>query len=192
MLGFYLLIDNLLPFLFTAGSGSGVAHGAHIGGFLGGLGVAWGSDQYYQRKSRVRRPEKPPAKFNSLAQICPAVRSGDLAGASDCYLHLENRQQRAQVDSGNVILIGNYLLEQGRHRAALQVFRRFVAERQNDERIDQAYLGAGKAMLRQPRYLTSAYHYFLSALDLAHSETLAAEARRQLRMIEQQQTQAED
>ena len=54
------------------------------------------------------------------------------------------------------------------------MFRRFVAERQNDERIDQAYLGAGKAMMQQPRYLTSAYHYFLSALDLARSEQLAA------------------
>ncbi|MBN1140519.1 MAG: rhomboid family intramembrane serine protease [Deltaproteobacteria bacterium] len=41
VLGFYLLVDNLIPFLLTSGEGSGVAYGAHIGGFLAGLGVAW-------------------------------------------------------------------------------------------------------------------------------------------------------
>ncbi|MFO7983595.1 MAG: rhomboid family intramembrane serine protease [Desulfuromonadales bacterium] len=40
VLGLYLLVDNLLPFLVNAGGGSGVAHGAHIGGFLGGLLIA--------------------------------------------------------------------------------------------------------------------------------------------------------
>jgi membrane associated rhomboid family serine protease len=39
VLGFYLLLDNLLPFLI-APAGGGVAHGAHIGGFLAGAGVA--------------------------------------------------------------------------------------------------------------------------------------------------------
>jgi membrane associated rhomboid family serine protease len=40
VLGLYLLVDNLLPFLTKAGAAAGVAHGAHIGGFLAGLGVA--------------------------------------------------------------------------------------------------------------------------------------------------------
>jgi membrane associated rhomboid family serine protease len=40
VLGFYLIADNLLPYLLTAGEG-GVAHGAHIGGFVAGLAVAW-------------------------------------------------------------------------------------------------------------------------------------------------------
>ena len=42
VLGFYLVLDNLLPFLLTQGTpGAGVAYGAHIGGFLAGLAVAW-------------------------------------------------------------------------------------------------------------------------------------------------------
>jgi membrane associated rhomboid family serine protease len=40
VLGLYLLVDNLLPFLLQAGAAAGVAHGAHIGGFLAGMGLA--------------------------------------------------------------------------------------------------------------------------------------------------------
>jgi membrane associated rhomboid family serine protease len=40
VLGLYLLVVNLLPFLI-APAGGGVAHGAHIGGFLMGAAVAW-------------------------------------------------------------------------------------------------------------------------------------------------------
>ena len=40
VLGLYLVVDNLLPFLI-APAGSPVAHGAHIGGFLAGVLVAW-------------------------------------------------------------------------------------------------------------------------------------------------------
>jgi membrane associated rhomboid family serine protease len=42
VLGFYLLVENLLPFLMDNVGGGGVAHGAHIGGFVAGLGVAYG------------------------------------------------------------------------------------------------------------------------------------------------------
>jgi len=41
VLGAYLLVDNLLPFLISTGGGGGVAHGAHIGGFVAGLAGAW-------------------------------------------------------------------------------------------------------------------------------------------------------
>ena len=53
VLGFYLLVDNLLPFL--AASRGGVAHGAHIGGFLAGLLCAWGYNRTpsYRRKKKV-------------------------------------------------------------------------------------------------------------------------------------------
>ncbi len=46
VLGFYLLIDNLLPFLLTPGEGGGVAHGAHIGGFFAGLLIAGGLGRF--------------------------------------------------------------------------------------------------------------------------------------------------
>lgn len=45
VLGVFLILDNLLPFMLNGGGGTGVAHGAHIGGFLGGLGLAYGIDR---------------------------------------------------------------------------------------------------------------------------------------------------
>ena len=43
VLGIYILFDNLLPFL--VGAQSGVAYGAHIGGFVAGLALAWVGEQ---------------------------------------------------------------------------------------------------------------------------------------------------
>jgi len=40
VLGFYVLVQNLLPALIAAGEG-GVSYGAHLGGFVAGLGLAW-------------------------------------------------------------------------------------------------------------------------------------------------------
>jgi membrane associated rhomboid family serine protease len=36
----YLVLDNLLPMLMSGAQG-GVAHGAHIGGFIAGMAVAF-------------------------------------------------------------------------------------------------------------------------------------------------------
>ncbi len=192
VLGFYLVIDNLLPFIFTARAGSGIAHGAHIGGFFGGLGLAWAADRYYPLLKRDRKKRQQSAHdLDSIRNLCPAVAAGDFAAAADCYLALSGREQRLQVNSGDVIGIGEYLLKQRRLEDALRVFRRFISERQNDPLIDHAYLGAGKAMVFTPRLRTSAYHYFLAASDLARSEGIAVEAKAYLRMIEEHRAQAE-
>jgi membrane associated rhomboid family serine protease len=55
VLGFYLLIDNLLPFLLTPAGGSGVAHGAHIGGFFAGLAIAGGLDRFGRGRAGGKR-----------------------------------------------------------------------------------------------------------------------------------------
>ena len=186
VLGFYLVIDNLLPFIFSGNAGSGIAHGAHIGGFLGGIGVAWGLDRT-ALLTRNRRPSQAAgagSSLDSLRRVCPAVAAGELDAAAECYLNLESREQRGQVDPEDVLTVGEFLLEQQRYREALSVFRRFISERPTAACLDRAYLGAGKAMFSNPRYATSAYHYFLAANDLARSESLAAEARDYLRRIE--------
>ncbi len=187
VLAFYLVIDNILPFLLSAGAADGVAHGAHIGGFFAGLAIAAGADQCYRFRFGGRQARSEAAAMSSVLEpFCPGCSAGDLSDLAECYLTID-KNQRMAVAAEDVLTIGNHLLDAGRPLDALRVFRRFISERQNDPGLDRAYLGAGKSMLYNPRLLTSAYHYFLSALDLAQSAPVAAEARDYLRRIEAHQ-----
>ncbi|HEX9777364.1 MAG TPA: rhomboid family intramembrane serine protease [Geopsychrobacteraceae bacterium] len=184
VLAFYLLVDNLLPFLLNRGGG--IAHGAHIGGFIAGLGLA-AVIQYGPGFRPGRHNPRSAAKADhcSPRMIGDAVARGEIAAAASCFLHLQGREQRQAVASSDILEMGERLLEKQEYRKALSIFRHFIAEHQNDPQLDRAYLGAGYALAAQPRHDTGAYHYFLSAVDLARTEALADEARRQLRMIEQ-------
>ena len=175
VLAFYLLIDNLLPFLVNGSGSGGVAHGAHIGGFFAGLGLAavveygpriWPEEMVHQDND---------AELCSPEQIGDAVARGDLSAAAACVLSLKDRQQRKSIASSDILAIAEHLLNNHDDRNALGLFRQFIAENPNAPQLDRAYLGAGYALLRQPRQSTSAYHYFLSAVDLAETEKLLAE-----------------
>lgn len=188
VLGFYLVIDNVLPFLFTSNSGSGIAHGAHIGGFLGGVAIAWGANTMYSRGHTTKKQNAANIKqSDSSAYVYSSANNGNLERAAEFYLGLEKQEDRLRVADADVIDIGNFLLKQGRQQDSLRVFKRFIGERPQQRHIDLAYLGAGKAMIGNPRYATSAYHYFLSAYDLASHDAVAEEAQFYLRKIERQE-----
>ena len=186
VLGFYLLVDNLLPFLITNAEGGGVAHGAHIGGFLAGMGLAATSDRL-PGLLQLKGPRVSRARTNlvdAVTDIVRAIERGDVAHAAERYATLETRAQRGQLATNNVLAIGRHLLEDNRPELALTVFRRLIAERPGDAGLDQAYLGAGQAMLRKQRCDTAAWHYFLAAVDLARTPEVAEAAREGLREIE--------
>jgi membrane associated rhomboid family serine protease len=186
VLGFYLLIDNLLPFLTTSGDGGGVAHGAHIGGFLAGMGLAAASDRLAGLvKRKVPRVGRDRAGLvDAITAIVRAIERDDLPQAATRYSTLESRAQRGQLATANILAIGRFLLESGQADLALTLFRRLIAERPGDAALDQAYLGAGQAMLQKKRCDTAAWHYFLAAVDLARTPEIAAAARRGLQQIE--------
>ncbi len=189
VLGFFLLIDNLLPFLISRGSGGGVAHGAHIGGFLAGVGVALSAEKLAARRGRAEAgfhfepiPEQGPA--DPAAAIGEALRLEQPSQAAALYLTCSDRPARLAIPADEVLAVGNFFLAQKRYAQALSLFRSFIGERPASDALDAAYLGAGLAMMHQPRGLTSAYHYFLNALDTARTPSVAEAARRQLRAIE--------
>jgi len=194
VLGFFLLVDNLVPFLVTKGGGSGVAHGAHIGGFIGGLVLAWVVDRMpiMKRRARVREeagtaPEFTPTGTSGddgTRRIAAFLREGNLPQAAAHYFRLEGRRQRMSLGAEDILAIGNFMLERQDYEGALAVFRRFIAERPADPVIDRAFLGAGKAMIHIPRQIPAAYQYFLSAIDIAKSPEVTEEARMHLRAIE--------
>ncbi|PLX94778.1 MAG: hypothetical protein C0621_04960, partial [Desulfuromonas sp.] len=83
VLGFYLIVDNLFPFLFSGGgSGGGVAHGAHIGGFLGGMAVAiaLNNNLFGNATQKVRRPKPTTSQNGTLwPYAASSSREGRLA-----------------------------------------------------------------------------------------------------------------
>lgn len=194
VLGFYLIVDNLLPFLLGGSGGGGVAHGAHIGGFVAGLGIAWYGNQFsFKKMARKPVPQTPDSKQTdlprrtaaSLTGLQQAVADGRYDDAAALYARLPARQQRQEVDRNALLAIGGFLLEQSDWDGALALFRRFIAEYSSDPNVVTAYLGAGRALMHKPRCLTSSYHYLLSALDTAQTDLQKDEIRRLLRLVEQ-------
>jgi len=194
VLGFYLLVDNLIPFLLTQGGGTGVAHGAHIGGFLTGLGAAFAVDRLpgvWHRWQSLAVHYRQTAEFAGGEsgigigeQIAELIEQDDRQRAALLYETLRSRAARKVVSDETVLAVGDSLLAAGEYDRALAVYRRFVAERPASPGLDRALLGAGTALTHKPRCRTSAYQYFLAALDVTKSERTAAEARAHLRAIE--------
>lgn len=193
VLGFYLVIDNLLPFLLTGGGASGVAHGAHIGGFLAGLGIAWGVDRLpgWKLQQNARRFQAEGDRADGFAagltpeaQIHHHMQNGRVQQAAALFLRLSSDKERSALASEDVIQIAEFLLEKGRDDLALPIFRKFLSERPDDYYVDRAFLGAGRSLERHGRYITSAYQYFLQAIDVARTDAVRDEARMRLRAIE--------
>jgi membrane associated rhomboid family serine protease len=177
VLGIYLLVDNLLPFLVSAGGAGGVAHGAHIGGFVAGLVLAWGMTLGSRAVPEQKRFVSP------VERVTSSVRAGNVGQATLFYLSLADAERR-QVPTHDLLEIGEYLLDRRDHHGALTVFRRIISERPNDPDLDRAYLGAGGAARAIPRGAASAYQYFLAAIDVARTPEIAEAARRHLRAMD--------
>ncbi len=180
VLGLYLLADNLLPFLIARGTGGGVAHGAHIGGFLAGLAVAWVMDRRqvtgrppeYRAVSAAAESEETPA--HSLAQ---AIARGDFATAAQAYFALSPDQSRRVLQPEDSLALADWLQQNGHPRAALTVYRRHLRDYPEGPGAAEAHVGAGSVQLNSPSLATSAHHHFLDALELDPASETAARAR---------------
>ncbi len=188
VLGMYLIIDNLLPFLVTSAEGGGVAHGAHIGGFIAGLAIALAIDRLPKLVGSggvtLRQGRKRAEAKDAVAGIHHALATGEAGQAAGLFLTLESAQERRRLSTRDLITIGEHFLASGAADEALTLFRRLIAERPGDPGLDRAYLDAGRALLLDQGSATAAWHYFLAAVDLARTPETAAEARRYLREIE--------
>lgn len=189
VLGFYLVIDNLLPFLLASGQqGGGVAHGAHLGGFIGGLAVAWLMD----RRQIGRRPEsyrvppviRSPAPADAIAR---AISEGDFAGASRQYFALNAAASRRALRPEHSLALGDWLARDGHADAALAVYRRHLRDYPTGPGAAEAHLGAGTVQLELLGQVAPAYQHFLDALELAPSDEVAARARAGLATIAERQ-----
>jgi membrane associated rhomboid family serine protease len=181
VLGMYLLFDNLVPFLF-AGEG-GVAHGAHIGGFIAGGLAAWVLD----RRLLSLRPadiEPPAAAPSGAAAVRAAVADGRFDDAARDYFALPAPAARGALGPEEAVALASWLREGGHSDAALVLLRRVIRDVPRGRGLAEAYALAGLILLEDRREPAAAYQYLLTALELGPKPETAAAVRSELAAIE--------
>jgi len=181
VLGVYLFLDNVVPFVL-AGEG-GVAHGAHIGGFLAGGAVAWVMDRRGAR-ARPRDIGAPKKKPIGAPSVRDALARGQYGEAASEYFALPAASARGAVSPDEAVTLGSWLRQNGHADAALVLLRRVARDTPRGKGLAEAYALAGFILLDDKREATAAYQYLLTALELGPRPDTAAEIRRELAAIE--------
>jgi tetratricopeptide (TPR) repeat protein len=167
VLGIYLVLDNLLPFLLTRGAeGGGVAHGAHIGGFIAGLGIAWimSRRELSAKPGEYRRTAQPSAA--PLDELRSAIEHGEMERAARAYFALPPEQSRRFLMPAEMLALGDWLAANGHPDAALTMYRHVLRDYPRGPGLAEAHVGAGMVQLEARGQATTAYQHFLQALDL--------------------------
>lgn len=188
VLGIYLVLDNLLPFLLTRGSGGGgVAHGAHIGGFIAGLAIAW----VMNRREVTTKPKDYRASSSTTAapldEVTAALERGELERAARGYFALSTEQSRRLLTPAEMLALGDWLAANGHPEAALTLYRRLLRDYPQGPGLAEAHAGAGWVQLEIPGQATAAYQHFLEALDLDPGPETFARARAGLDAVARRQ-----
>lgn len=168
VLGMYLLIENLLPFV-VARSAGGVAHGAHIGGFLTGLLVAWVMNRRDVAPRRVDFPAPEAGTARAPADLAETIERGRFADAAEAYFALSPKTSRRALRPDDSLSLAGWLAENGHPRAALVVYQRHLRDYPTGPGVAEAHLGAGLVQLRAFGQATAAYQHLVEALDYALS-----------------------
>jgi len=181
VLGMYLLFDNLVPFLF-AGEG-GVAHGAHIGGFILGGIAAWVLD----RRGAAARPsdiEAPEAAPTGAEAVRAALADGRHDEAARAYFALPAFSARGALSAEQAVDLATWLRENGHAEAAFTLLRQVLREAPRGPGLAEAHALAGDILLEDLRQPTAAYQHLVAALELGPRPETAAVVRRDLAAIE--------
>ena len=167
--------------MFTAGQGGGgVAYGAHIGGFVGGLIAAWiveqlsGSVSHAALRTPGRRPARPAQPGSARPRVVTwgseedafreAVNRGD---KTEAFRHLSELavDEVTQQMPNEALTTAQWLAEDDQLIQAFELVRR-VLKKHRPPAVDQAevYYTLGLIRLRQSQP-TSAYQHLMDALD---------------------------
>lgn len=179
VLGFYLVVDNLLPLLLLP-TGA-VAHGAHIGGFIAGLGVAILID---------RRQLSSPADFEvamppqpSSSPLAESIAHGRFEEAARHYFAMPAHQTRGALSPSDSLALARWLSTTGHPQAALVVYQRQLRDHPIGPGSPEAHLHAGLLLLHNFNQPAAAYQHLVEALDDHPSPDVARAAREALATI---------
>lgn len=189
VLGFYLLVDNVLPFLITyGGEGSGVAFGAHIGGFLAGLAAAaWFDRRELDRAEReFGRTVTPEIARPNAETVARAIRDGAMKEAAAEFFRLDATELR-KLAPEHAFILGQWLSAHDAARSALAVYQRLLQHHPDTPLAPTVHLATAELLLYQLEEPTLAYQHIVEALRHSKDESLIARARTILRDIARQQ-----
>ncbi len=169
LIGVYIVLENLVPFLLTRGGGaSGIAYGAHIGGFLSGLATAWLMD----RREMAARPReyrrvrtRPMSEHPSAETIGRRLAAGQFAAAANAYFALAPESTRGILEPEDSLALAEWLRRNRHARAALVLYRRHLRDYPRGPGAAEAHFGAGMIQLEAMGQATAAYQHFLDALE---------------------------
>jgi membrane associated rhomboid family serine protease len=192
VLGIFLVIDNLLPILLNAQSS--VAYGAHIGGFFGGLAIAYTgeklswhwpwSDSLWRVGST--RPGTGPSGQDGQSPNLSSVRAaleGNLPDHAVDALTRMNSSEISELTPNECAMLSEWLDDAGHPIAASNLLRRCVVHHKGSESLADVYLSLGLMRLKQGQP-TAAYQYLLAALENNPSPRTESSAREALSRID--------
>ena len=179
VLGVYLVLNNVLPLILTAGEG-GVSFGAHIGGFAAGLGLAALADRVVLARPERDLRERPPEAAGP-AGVVEAFRSALEAGrwdvAAEWFFHAPAALTRGAVSPAEKTRLGEELERHGHPRAALAAYQRVLADHPQDPVVVAAHLGAARVLMGPLGSPTAAYQHVYAALEQSRTAEELAQAR---------------
>lgn len=189
VLGFYLFIDNVLPFILAGGGASGVAHGAHIGGFIAGLAVAWVVDRrtLSSRPSEYRGDQSASRTAPAGDAVRAAIREGRFDEAATLFFSVPPDRTRGLLSVQESLALGGWLAHNGHAKAALNVYQRQLRDHPVGPGAAEAHVGAGLVQLRSFGQAAAAYQHLVEALDLDPSPDTERVAREALSVIASRQ-----
>jgi len=177
VIGAFIVFDNLLPVL--VGAQSGVAYGAHIGGFFGGLGLAWLGERFNwrfpwsdrlqriggtgKRERRKSRPDAGKARGSLLSVVREAIAEQNFGGAVKA-VSLMDKKEMAALKPRECISLASWLEQGGHPVAAGRMLRTCLSSHPGSKELSEVYLMLGLMRLRQGQP-TAAYQHLLSVFD---------------------------
>jgi membrane associated rhomboid family serine protease len=193
VLGFYIVAQNIFPFLMGGAGGGGVAYGAHIGGFVAGLGAAAGLSRLGARRGgpvrhgvRARGDRvHEDAVFAPVVQLTPrgpkafkqALAMDGWHEALQIYIDMQP-EERDRLDPADALRFADWLTDQGQYDVAMALLQRMVMLHARDAQwVARAHLRLGLILLHFKSQPQAASEHFYQVLELSTSEEMQQVAR---------------
>lgn len=174
VLGFYLVVQNLLPFL--RGGGGSVAYSAHLGGFAAGVAWAyWMAGRKSLGSVHARRAQIHLVEDDASDSLRDRLLVGTVAQAF-VYVQSLSSLARSRLPAADLLALVDGLTESGRFRSALMLLDEMQGCALPGAMHARIYLRAGLIYGRRLNDWPHAKPYLQKACDQQDEPRIAQEA----------------